>query len=254
MAQAVMTALLKGGVVASDLIATTRSESSANQVAQQFGVQASCDNSAAVAQADIVVLGIKPQQAHEVLLPLQSALAKRKPLIISLMAGVKLDTLLELTQCEQVVRTMPNLPVQFGLGVTGCVAASELTEPMQQQVTKLFEYCGQVIWLETEAELDNLMSLTGCGPAYVFYLMDALQEAAVDLGLDAQQAKSAVKNLILGSATYAYEDDASFAELKARVASKGGTTAEALAVFDQANLKHIIATAMQAAINKARKL
>lgn len=212
------------------------------------------DNAAAVAAADAVILAVKPQVMQGVAESLQPALA-HGPLILSIAAGIasaQLDAWLG--GGRAIVRAMPNTPALVGSGATGLFANALVDERQRGMAERIMRCVGLVHWCAKEDELDAITGLSGSGPAYVFLFMEALEEGGVALGLDPKVARLLALQTVFGAAKLALESDDPPAALRARVTSPGGTTQQAIEVFESGKLRELVAQAMKASARRAREL
>jgi pyrroline-5-carboxylate reductase len=210
-------------------------------------------NALAVDGADVVVLAVKPNQILETLNEISSNL-KSGSMVISVAAGITtkaMETVVGNTVA--VVRAMPNTPSVLGLGLTGISRGSQASDQQLSQASKLFETVGKVL-VVPEDKIDALSTISGSGPAYVFYFAEKLIASAKNLGFTQQEAELMVKETFLGSATLLANSNLSAQELRSQVSSPNGTTMQATAVFDQANLEKIFSDATQAALARAIEL
>ncbi|APZ43557.1 pyrroline-5-carboxylate reductase [Acidihalobacter ferrooxydans] len=212
------------------------------------------DNALAAAEADVVVLAVKPQVMQVVAEGLRPALA-RKPLILSIAAGVTVARLdAWLGGVQPVVRAMPNTPALVGSGATGLFANARVDERQRGIAERIMRSVGLVQWFDVESQLDAVTALSGSGPAYVFLLMEALETGGATLGLAPEVARVLALQTVFGAAKLALESDDSPATLRERVTSPGGTTQAALQVFEDGELRELVSRAMQAAAQRAREL
>lgn len=219
----------------------------------EFGVRTASDNRQAVQQAETVILCVKPQQFGEVLEPLRG-LIPADALVISIAAGVPTSRIeAALGGTTRVVRVMPNTPALVQAGAAGIAAGSHATEQdldWAQVLMRAVGMCGIV----QEEDLHAVTALSGSGPAYVFYLMEAMLEAGRELGLDADTARALVVQTVEGSARLVRESGDSPEVLRGRVTSKGGTTAAAIATFDQSAVRDGLVAGVKAAAARSREL
>jgi len=202
--------------------------------------------------SEVVVLAVKPQQMHEAAAAIQPYLAQ--PLVLSIAAGVHADTIADWLANDQVVRAMPNMPALIRAGITGAFALPDVSAAQKSAANKILAAVGAVIWLDDEAMLDAVTAVSGSGPAYVFYFIEAMQAAARDLGFDADQARALSLQTFAGAAHLAAQSSEPVAALREKVTSKGGTTAAALASLDRDHVDEAIARAIRAAALRAREL
>jgi pyrroline-5-carboxylate reductase len=222
------------------------------QLATAFNVHVSADY-ADVGSTDIVVLAVKPQQLNEVCSQLSSML--RLPLIISIAAGVRsADISRWLNGYQAIVRVMPNTPAQIQAGVSALYAMASVSQVQRAQATMILAAVGKTLWLDDEAKMDAVTAISGSGPAYVFYMIEALQEAAISLGLKADEARMLSLQTFAGASLLAIQSVDDIKVLRAQVTSKGGTTEQGLLVLEAANIKDIIKNAAQAAADKSALL
>jgi pyrroline-5-carboxylate reductase len=221
-------------------------------LASRFNVHTTTDNHAVADAAQILVLAVKPQVLREVALDLASSIQRSKPLVISLAAGVT-EAAIEswLGGGIDIVRCMPNTPALVKTGATALHGGDSLSDEQRSQAEAVLRAVGLALWVEQEALLDAVTALSGSGPAYFFLLMEAMEEAAVKLGLEPDTARLLTQQTALGAARLAIEVDESPAELRRKVTSPGGTTEQAIAQFESAGLREIVAEAMRAAQNRA---
>jgi pyrroline-5-carboxylate reductase len=204
-------------------------------------------------QPDVAVLAVKPQQMQAALSPLTERL--RNSLVISIAAGLPVSLLSQwLDAHPRIVRSMPNTPAMVGMGITGVYASQACTSEDRLSAQTLLQACGEVLWLDSEDMLNPVTAISGSGPGYVFLWMEALQSAAVQMGFDADQARLLVAQTLRGAAELASQSPESFATLRERVTSKGGTTAAGLQVMIDGQVQQHITAGAQAANARAIEL
>lgn len=192
---------------------------------------------------DILLLAVKPQDMQNALQNVQHHGA----LILSIAAGLPCKTLSKwLNNTHRIVRIMPNTPAQIGMGMAGLFADCEVSAEDKNQAEYIMNAVGKTFWVNEEDELHTVTAVSGSGPAYVFYMMNAMFQAAISLGMDSKTAKTAILQTVIGSAQLAEQSEEDFAELQRKVTSKGGTTAAALSIFDEAKLTTIMQQALEA--------
>lgn len=255
MARAMVAGLCQQGFPPAQLWVTRRSADKLAEYQQQFGVQITTDNAEAVQQADIVVLCVKPWQTAEVSQALRPLLATRRRLVISVITGVTLGLFAQwLGDTVPVVRAMPNTPSQFGWGVTGYSANAHVQALELQQAQALLTTLGSTFYFPQECDLDAVTALTGSGPAYVLRFMEALQQAAVEVGLEAEQAAAMVQAMVAGTAKMAQASPLSMEQLRHNITSKGGTTEQALLALDQGQFNQVLHNAFHRARARAMEI
>lgn len=212
----------------------------------RLGVQTSASIHANVARSDVVVLAVKPQQMREVAAQLKPYLTSQ--LLLSIAAGIRAADLSRwLGDYGAIVRTMPNTPALIGRGITGMTALAEVTEQQRQSADAIMRAVGSTVWLDDEALIDPVTALSGSGPAYVFYFIEAMQEAGVKLGLSAEQANALAIATFTGASQLAADAGEPVSVLRERVTSKGGTTHAALSSMQEDHVGEAIARAVEAA-------
>jgi pyrroline-5-carboxylate reductase len=207
---------------------------------------------ASLTQVAAVVWAVKPQvfEAAATALGLQL----QHVLHISVMAGIPCRAIERLTGSRQVVRTMPNTPALLGKGITGVFAADAVTPAQRQQVRELLAPTGEQLWVDHELDLDAVTALSGSGPAYVFYFLEAMVQAALDMGLSAEQGRSLAQATFAGATALAQASTDSLQTLRERVTSKGGTTHAAISHMQEAGVAPLFVQAMRAAQHRAAQL
>lgn len=200
--------------------------------------------------ADIVVLAIKPQVVKSVAQEIAPYMADK--LIVSILAGVSVDSLSELFNSDTIVRCMPNLPASIGVGATGLFASNKVHDENKQAAAAILQSCGITVWVNDESLLHAVTAVSGSSPAYFFYMLEAMVKKGVQLGLDEKVAKLLAIQSLIGAGFLAKEDD--LTALRQKVTSKGGTTQAAMDVFELENFAHIVDNAMQACVNRSQEL
>jgi pyrroline-5-carboxylate reductase len=221
----------------------------------QFGVTGALQADGALAVADVIVLAVKPQQMRAVAAQLLAVLGAATPLIVSIAAGIRgADLARWLGGYGAIVRCMPNTPALIGLGITGMVAMAGVSEQQKAAADAIMKAVGATVWLADEAQIDPVTAVSGSGPAYVFYFIEAMQEAAAQLGLSAEQGTQLALATFVGAAQLAAQSPDPVALLRERVTSKGGTTYAALTSMEQSGVKTAIVKAIKAAAERGREL
>lgn len=211
------------------------------------------DQLPSAADSDVLVLAVKPQQLRDVAIFLGSLL--KQQLLISVAAGIRVADLSRwLGGYRTIVRVMPNTPAQIQLGISALFAEKSVNEMHRQQAEALLKTVGKTIWLENEGQMDAVTAISGSGPAYVFYLMEALQAAAEKLGFPQEQARTLSLQTFAGACQLALQSDFSPAELRQQVTSKGGTTESALRSMETSGIKDALIKAAEAAASRSKEL
>lgn len=253
MASALIGGLISRGVPARQLAAVDPSAAQREQIRARHGIRAEGQVQASLLKDAVIVLAVKPQQMREAVQALAPLLGDQ--LLMSVAAGVRASDLSRwLSGHARIVRTMPNTPALVGLGATGLAALPGCLAHDRALAQTLMGAVGCTVWVEDESMLDAVTALSGSGPAYVFRFIECLIQGGQQLGLSAQQARVLALQTVLGAATLAATSDESAAVLRERVTSKGGTTAAALAVFEENGWPALVARAMAAADHRSREL
>jgi len=205
--------------------------------------------------ADVVVLAVKPQVMKDACRQLQPALQGRSCLVVSVAAGITCEHLQRwLGDGTALVRCMPNTPALVGQGATALYANSRVDATQRTLAENILSAVGLVTWLDNEEAMDAVTALSGSGPAYFFLLMEAMQDAALDMGLDVETARQLTCQTARGAAELAASSTATTAELRRQVTSPGGTTEMALQQFEAGGLRKLVAKALLAAQQRSREL
>jgi pyrroline-5-carboxylate reductase len=260
MATAIIGSLVRSGVPAANICAADPSSEQRHALENTLGIRTTGDNAQACAQADVVVLAVKPQVMRAVLQALGPALPD-DALLLSIAAGITLASIEAWAgKPMAVVRTMPNTPCLVGTGATGLLGNARVMSDddtglrLRTLALDIFTASGEAEFVENEHQLDIITALSGSGPAYGFLLMEAMTAAAVNMGLSESLASRFAIATLRGAGELAYQDAAGPAALRQRVTSPGGTTAAALESFEAAGFARIVDNAMQAALQRAGEL
>jgi pyrroline-5-carboxylate reductase len=253
MATALIGGMAKQGVPASDIRVVEISEPARARLQVQYGVKVAASIGGAEIDEDVVLMAVKPQQVQLVAADLKSRL--RGQLLISIAAGIRIRDLSRwLGGHERIVRVMPNTPALVGAGISALFAGTEIGQADRDVARHILAAVGKVLWLENEDQMDIVTAVSGSGPAYVFYFMEALQQAAESSGLHTRHARELAVETFLGAAKLAASGDEPASVLRQRVTSKGGTTEQALKVLEAHATKQNILDAVHAAEQKSREL
>ncbi len=253
MATAILGGLTAKGLRGGDVVVADPSPAMRAQAAERFGASVVEQPGPEMAGVDVVVMAVKPQHMRVAAKALAPHL--KDALVVSIAAGIRLPDLSRwLGGHARLVRAMPNTPALVHAGITGLYAGAGVTAADRQSAEKLLGAVGATVWLDSEAELDAVTAVSGSGPAYVFYAMEALETAARELGIPAQKARSLALWTFVGAAKLAIERGEDPAKLRADVTSKGGTTERALGVMEQAGIQAKFIEAVKAAAGRSREL
>ncbi|UCB42363.1 MAG: pyrroline-5-carboxylate reductase [Dehalococcoidales bacterium] len=254
MGEAMLSAVLgKHLATIQSVIASDSSPERRQYLTSKYGIAVIDDNRKTVAGADVIVLAIKPQNLAEVMAELNGLLGPEQ-LVLSIIAGVRLDTICQGLGHRAVVRAMPNTPAQIGQGMTVWTATEEVSEQQNEWAGSILSVMGHEIAVSSEDQIDMATAISGSGPAYLFLFVEALVNAAVQLGLSHDMAQELVLTTVLGSGHLIEESGIEPAELRRMVTSPGGTTAEALREFEQGEFSELLTRAVRAAYERAKQL
>lgn len=252
MAEAIVSGIVKSGVVdAPDVCLTDISTERLDALEKKYAVQTSTDNAAAVRQAAVVVLSVKPQIFPSIWPEIREAL-NPNALVISIMAGITVSMIAG-ERPVRVIRVMPNTPSLVGLGAAG-IAAGPFASDADLEIAKKLMGAVGVVAVVTEPELDAVTALSGSGPAYVFYLLEAMLEATEQMGLDAEISRALALATVSGAAKLMQESGEDAATLRSKVTSKGGTTEAALKTMEARGAKKSIIEGILAAQARSKEL
>lgn len=221
----------------------------------RYPVHSTDNNNAACATADIIVLAVKPQALKEVCINIEPIVQQKQPLVISIAAGIReTDINRWLGGQVSIVRCMPNTPALVGSGVSGLFANSDVSDPQKSLAENILRSVGVTLWFNDESMLDSVTALSGSGPAYIFLVIEALQEAGIKLGLNENNARLLAIETTFGAAKMALESSEAPKTLRQQVTSPGGTTERALEVLQSGGLIKLFESALQAAKQRSIEL
>ena len=253
MADAMIGGLIRHGHAPSQISVVEIDAQQQQRLAKKYGITVTTSIADGIRDSEIVVLAVKPQQLHAAVS--EAAQLFQGKLVISIAAGVRADDLSQwLNWHEFIIRAMPNTPALIGKGVTGLYALPRVDVRQKEQATRILEGIGTIVWVDEEAQLDAVTALSGCGPAYVFYFLEAMQQAGAELGLTADTAKQLAMQTFLGAAYLAVQSDDTLATLRTRVTSKGGVTEQALLSMEQSDIRGAFIRAMHIANDRSREM
>ncbi len=255
MARSLIGALVGSGMSAQKISVAEPNEEPRAQLAKDFGVNVFTDGSDAVREADIVLLAVKPQIMSSVCASLAPVLESRRPLIVSIAAG------LQSAQIDRwlgggfpIVRCMPNTPSLIGAGATGMIANAAVGAAGRDLAERILGATGLAVWVDREELIDAVTGVSGSGPAYFFLMIEALEDAGVTEGLPRETARALAIQTCLGAALMASEDSEPPARLRERVTSPNGTTAAALKAFADGGLPELVGKAVSAATQRGAEM
>ncbi len=252
MASAIMGGLIRQGHAAGNIEVVEPYEPTRAALLQSYGITAQAAPTAALQRAQIVVWAVKPQTFKDA--AAQTRAHTQQALHLSVAAGIRSDSIAQWLGSERIVRTMPNTPALVGKGVSALYARPAVNAAERQRVEAILAGTGDVLWVDTEKQLDAVTALSGSGPAYVFYFMEAMSRAGTAMGLSAEQAHQLAVGTFVGASELARRSDEPPAVLRERVTSKGGTTYAALTSLERDAVGDAFVRAMQAAERRAQEL
>lgn len=253
MANALIGGMLKQGFAATDITVIDPGSEARAKLAQSYAVN--CLESAEMLAevGDLLVLAVKPQQMKEAVAPLAAKLGQA--VVVSIAAGLDLATLSRfLGGHRKIVRCMPNTPALIGAGITGLCPLADVGESERAAADRVLRAVGTTVWIDDEGKMDGVTALSGSGPAYVFLFIEALQQAAADLGFSAEQGRLLAIETVQGAAALAAQSSEPASVLRERVTSKGGTTEAALRTMAEQGVKEGIVAGVKAAEARGREL
>lgn len=251
MAQALIGGLISRGLPPTRITVSDPVEQ-IRHLLQEKEVHVTQDNVAAIKNADVVVLAVKPQVLATVLRPLKGLLSDK--LVISIIAGAEIQTISNLIDSNRIVRVMPNTPALVQTGAHGIYANDVVGSTDRELTSQILAATGLTIWVNSEAQIDAVTAVSGSGPAYFFYLMESMIRAGKNLGLDEKVATALTLQTALGAAQMAITSSNTPSELRKNVTSPNGTTQAALEVFDRAQISQNIQSALAAAQKRSQEL
>lgn len=253
MAGALIGGLTGKGFAAADIRVVEITSEARERLKSRFGVAVYEDAAPAVAGAAVVVLAVKPQQLYPVVKQLAPLLDGQ--LVLSIAAGVRASDISRwLGDYPKVARAMPNTPSMVSAGISGLFAMPGLSEAERREAQSILDAVGMTLWLHDESQMDAVTAVSGSGPAYVFYYMQALQEAAQELGFSSEEARTLALETFVGACKLAADSGEDFALLRAKVTSKGGTTERAILSKEAAGVKAAIIAGVKAAHARSAEL
>jgi pyrroline-5-carboxylate reductase len=254
MGEAILAALIRQNLSEpGDIFVSDAKEERREYLKTTYAVHTSPNNHAVASKGQVVILAVKPQNLAEVMSELTGKL-NASQLVLSIIAGKSLTALRAGLNHEHIVRAMPNTPAQIGQGMTVWTALPEVNETQNSWAKAILGVMGQEVYAADEGLIDMATAVSGSGPAYVFLFMESLLSAAQAIGLPEKMAQEMVFQTLAGSVAYAAKSGKDLAELRRMVTSPGGTTAEALKVFEQGDFAGLVKKAVAAAYRRAKEL
>jgi len=252
MASALIGGLMKAGRPPASIVVVEPFEAQRAKLTRDFGIAPQAHADEALAGASLVVWAVKPQLFREAAAPCAPFVGKA--LQLSVMAGIRSDALVRASGSARIVRSMPNTPALIGRGIAGLYARPGVTAAERAEVEALLAPTGQTLWVAKEDDLDAVTAISGSGPAYVFYVLEAMIDSAVAMGLTPEQGRRLALATFDGATALAAASPLAPAELRAQVTSKGGTTHAAIGSLEGDGVKAAFAKALRAAQQRAKEL
>jgi pyrroline-5-carboxylate reductase len=252
MASAMIGGLIKQGMLPSDILVVEPYEPTRDKLRLDFRIQALSEPSSLLATAGLVIWAVKPQVFKDA--AQQNGNFSPTALHFSVAAGIRSSSIATWLKTDNIVRSMPNTPALIGKGMTALFARPAVSESGKAWVERVVASMGEFLWLKEESQLDAVTAISGSGPAYVFYFLESMTEAAVKMGLSAEQGRQLAIATFSGASELAHRSDEPLETLRQRVTSKGGTTYAALMAMEENDIKPNFIKAIQAAKLRAKEL
>jgi pyrroline-5-carboxylate reductase len=254
MARSLIGGLLARGWSAQRIVVADPMPAQLDALRTQLAVRVTDDNATAARDADIVVLSVKPQEMQRAAMGIKEVIAAKRPLLISVAAGIRASDIQRWLPGVPIVRAMPNRPALQGCGMTGLYATADVSSERRTQAEQILGAVGATLWLEHEQHMDVVTAVSASGPAYFFLLIEMLEHAGVAQGLTRETSRKLAVETAYGSGAMAHAASESPAVLRQQVTSKGGTTAAALQVLEERRIGEAVDAAVAAATRRAAEL
>lgn len=255
MAASLIGGLVPATVAAADVLVFEPNADTAKNLARAYKITIADNNLQLVASCDVIVVAVKPQVLHGILSPLRDAFVQHQPLIVSIVAGIRSDSIQQwLGGKQSIIRAMPNTPALVSAGASGLYANAYVSDKQKQIADTLLDSVGSTVWVENEADIDAVTALSGSGPAYFMLFIQALVDSAIKAGLDPHAAKQLAVDTAAGAAQLIRHSEDPLDVLIDKVTSPGGTTEQALKTMRDANLPEILADAFESARIRSEQL
>lgn len=252
MASSLINGLIASGHASSQLWASDTNHDALSALAEKLKINVCEDNNELINEVDVVVLAVKPQVLHLVAKSIASTLKNKDVLVVSIAAGILQSSLAEwLGDHCAIVRCMPNTPALVRTGATALHSNNKVNDEQKNLAENILRSVGTCLWVDHESELDAVTAVSGSGPAYFFLLMEAMEHAATELGLDEKTARLLVQQTALGAAKIALESDETSGQLRQRVTSPGGTTEQAIKTFEEGDFSQLVSKALHSARDRS---
>jgi pyrroline-5-carboxylate reductase len=258
MARAIIGGLLKQGLLTKNITVVEPHSVTRQRLIHDFAIDVLEHPDETIAQSNVLIMAVKPQVFPEVAKNLTPYFAnltpENTPLVFSIAAGIRLMDMQRWFGHTRLVRAMPNTPALIGQGVTGLVAHDSLNASERALIDAIAQAIGDTEWVENESLIDSITAVSGSGPAYVFYILEAMQAAAVTLGLDAEAGRRLAIQTFAGATELARRSPEALSTLREQVTSKGGTTYAALTVLQERGVHEAFQAALAAAAARGKEL
>ena len=252
MASSLISGLIASGHAPEQIWVSDINPDTLSDLKKQLNVNTSVNNDDVINAVDVVVLAVKPQTLSAVAQSIAALIQQKKPLVVSIAAGINQNSLSRWLGADTaIVRCMPNTPALVLTGATALHANNKVTAEQRDLAENILRAVGIALWVDDEAELDAVTAVSGSGPAYYFLLMEAMEKAALELGLKQETARLLVQQTALGAAKIALESAESPEQLRKRVTSPGGTTQQAIETFEQGGFTELVSKALHAARDRS---
>ena len=252
MASSLISGLIASGHSPQHLWVSDINPDTLKALAENLNVNTSASNDAVINEVDVIVLAVKPQTLSSVAKNAAALIQQKKPLVVSIAAGISQSSLSQWLGADiAIVRCMPNTPALVLTGATALHANAKVTAEQRNLAENIMRSVGIALWVKDESELDAVTAVSGSGPAYYFLLMEAMEKAALELGLSEVTARLLVQQTALGAAKIALESSESPEQLRKRVTSPGGTTQRAIETFEQGGFTELVSKALRAARDRS---
>ncbi len=252
MASALVGGLVDAGHGGDTILVVDPGETQRRRLAERFGITVLAAADASLEAADLVVWAVKPQAFRDAAAPCRAHVGAA--LQLSVMAGIRSDTIVSAIGSERVVRAMPNVPALIGQGIAGLFARVAVSAADRDRAESILAAAGQCVWVDHEGALDAVTALSGSGPAYVFHVIEAMLAAGRAMGLDEAKARRLVLQTLAGATALAAQSEEAPDVLRRNVTSPGGTTQAAMTILEQRGVKAAFVDAILAARDRAREL
>ena len=254
MASCIIGGMLANGFSAQQILVSDPGEQARTNIQETYGIAATADNHAAVADADIIILAVKPQVMGAVVTDLARSLSSSSA-VVSIAAGIQIaDLQTWLGASQAIVRAMPNTPAMVRCGAAGLFANPFINSQQKKSIETIFNAVGIACWVDSEAQIDAVTAVSGSGPAYFFLVMEVMQKIGEELGLSEQTARQLTIQTALGAAQMASTGSLNTTQLRQQVTSPGGTTHAAIETFNSGGIEDSFRQAMKAALTRAEQM